>query len=233
MQEFKRLLRYVRPHRFSFIAAMVAMVFVAVFETAIGFLLVPIIGQFTPNCPDASTEVLSFWRFIPEKPWYNAWAAISILLVSFTIAKGIAEYFSSYLMARIGQLAVLDLRSELYGHLIDQPASFFQKHRTNFLVSRLVVSCSAIEQGVTANRRDVRRDSVMLSFYLGAAFYLSWKLMLGAMIIAPIVAYLTSRFSKALRRFADVTFEGNKLLNDAAQEALSNQAIVKAYGRGA
>ena len=109
------------------------MVLVAVFETAIGFLLVPIIEQFTPQCPNAAAEGLSMWKFIPEKPWYSAWAVISILLVSFTIAKGIAEYFSSYLMARIGQLAVLDLRSELYGHLIDQPASFFQRHRTVFL----------------------------------------------------------------------------------------------------
>lgn len=229
MQELRRLLQYVRPHRFSFIAALCSMVLVAVFETAIGFLLVPIIEQFTPQCPNAAAEGLSMWKFIPEKPWYSAWAVISILLVSFTIAKGIAEYFSSYLMARIGQLAVLDLRSELYGHLINQPASFFQRHRTNFLVSRLVVSCSAIEQAVSANLRDVLRESFMLLFYLGAAFYLSWKLMLGAMIIAPIIAYLTSKFSKAVRRFAEVTFEGNKMLNDTAQEALSNNAIVKAY----
>ncbi|MDM7922196.1 MAG: ABC transporter ATP-binding protein, partial [Pyrinomonadaceae bacterium] len=69
----------------------------------------------------------------------------------------------------------------------------------------------------------------MLVFFLGAAFYFNWRLMLGALIIAPIIAFLTGKFSKALRRLAEVSFEGNKMLTDTAQEALSNQAIVKAY----
>jgi subfamily B ATP-binding cassette protein MsbA len=132
-------------------------------------------------------------------------------------------------MAKIGQAAVLDLRRQLYDHLLSQPASFFEKHRTNFLVSRLVVSCSAIEMAVSANLRDVLREGFMLVFFFGAAFYFNWRLMLGAMVIAPIIAFLTTKFSKALRRLAEESFEGNKLLNDVAQETLANQTIVKAY----
>jgi subfamily B ATP-binding cassette protein MsbA len=124
---------------------------------------------------------------------------------------------------------VLDLRRQLYDHLLTQSASFFEKHRTNFLVSRLVVSCSAIEMAVSANLRDVLREGFVLIFFFGAAFYFNWRLMLGAMIIAPIIAFLTTKFSKALRRLAEESLEGNKLLNDTAQETLSNQAIVKAY----
>lgn len=229
MNEFKRLLQYVRPHWLAFALALVAMVGVAVFETATGALLVPIFGQFLPGASSQSETLFSLQRFIPKEPWYQAWLAISILLLSFTICKGIAEYFSSYLMAKIGQSAVLDLRRQLYDHLLSQPASFFEKHRTNFLVSRLVVSCSAIELAVSANLRDVLRESFLLVFFLGAAFYFNWRLMLGALIIAPIIAFLTTKFSKALRRLAEETFEGNKLLTDTAQETLSNQTIVKAY----
>src|SRR5256885_9870389 len=39
-----------------------------------------------------------------------AWKTIASLLLLFTAVKGIAEYFSTYLMARIGQSAVLRLR---------------------------------------------------------------------------------------------------------------------------
>ncbi|HBR58585.1 MAG TPA: hypothetical protein DEA22_14125, partial [Blastocatellia bacterium] len=41
--------------------------------------------------------------------------------------------------------------------------------------------------------------------------------------------FMTSKFSKALRHFAEASFEGNKLLTDTAQEALSNHSIVNAY----
>ena len=121
-------------------------------------------------------------------------------------------------MAKIGQSAVLSLRQELYDHLLEQSASFFENHRTNFLVARLVTSCAAIEFAVSANLRDVLRESILLVFFIGAAFYFNWRLMLGALIIAPIIGILTSKFSKSLRKLAEEAYEGNKLLNDTAQE---------------
>jgi subfamily B ATP-binding cassette protein MsbA len=202
---------------------------VAVFETATGALLVPIFDQFIPAGPQKSKTLFDLHSLIPANDWYRAWMIISGLLLTFTICKGISEYFSSYLMAKIGQSAVLDLRKQLYDHLLSQPAVFFEKHRTNFLVSRLVVSCSAIELAVSSNLRDVLRESFMLAFFLAAAFYYNWRLMLGALVIAPIIAFLTSMFSRALRKLAHESFEGNKLLTDTAQETIANQTIVKAY----
>ncbi|MGI8813177.1 MAG: ABC transporter ATP-binding protein [Pyrinomonadaceae bacterium] len=228
MDDLRRLLKYVKPHWLTFVIAIVAMVMVAVFETATGALLVPIFDQFLPN-PTKSKTLFDLHSLIPRDDWFKAWTVISGLLLGFTICKGIAEYFSSYLMAKIGQAAVLDLRKQLYDHLLSQSAVFFEKHRTNFLVSRLVVSCSAIELAVSSNLRDVLRESFMLTFFLAAAFYFNWRLMLGAFIIAPIIAFLTTKFSKALRKLAEESFEGNKLLTDTAQETLANQTIVKAY----
>lgn len=229
MKDFRRLLKYLKPHLPKFFIAFMAMVFVAIFETAIGALLVPIFDQFLVKSNQQTSTLYNIHNYIPKDDWFQAWIWISGLLLSFTILKGIAEYFSSYLMAKIGQSAVLELRNELYDHLLRQSASFFEKHRTNFLVARLVTSCTAIEYAVSGNLRDVIRESVLLVFFLGAAFYFNWRLMLGALIIAPIIGVLTSKFSKALRKLAEVLFEGNKLLTDTAQETLANQTIVKAY----
>jgi subfamily B ATP-binding cassette protein MsbA len=230
MDDFKRLLQYVKPHWLTFLLALVAMVMVAVFETATGALLVPIFDQFIPNGAQKSKTLFDLHSLVPRDDWYRAWIVISGLLLGFTICKGIAEYFSSYLMAKIGQSAVLDLRKQLYDHLLSQSTVFFERHRTNFLVSRLVVSCSAIELAVSSNLRDVLRESFMLVFFLAAAFYYNWRLMLGALVIAPIIAGLTTMFSKALRKLAEESFEGNKMLTDTAQETIANQTIVKAYG---
>src|SRR5688572_27826414 len=229
MSEFARLLQYVRPHWLTFAFALIAMVLVAVFETATGALLVPIFDQFSPAQQASSQTLFDLQRFIPRDDWYASWAAIAVMLMSFTVLKGIAEYFSSFLMSRIGQTVVLDLRKQLYDHILGQSTSFFERHRTNFLVSRLVVSCAAIELAVSSNLRDVLRESFMLVFFIGAAFYFNWQLMLGALIIGPVIGVLTSKFSRSLRRLAEESFEGNKLLSDTAQETLSNQTIVRAY----
>jgi ATP-binding cassette, subfamily B, bacterial MsbA len=229
MRDLRRLLKYLRPHWPIFTVATIAMSLVGVLEAATGSLIVPILDQaFSPTGSTRTATLFSLQNLIPEDP-LGAWKTISILLIVFTLAKGMAEWLSTYLMARIGQSAVLKLREDLYHHLLAQSATFFERHRTNYLVSRLVTSAAAIETAVTSTVRDMLRESFTLIAFLAASFYYSWRLTLGSLIIAPIIAVLTVKFGKALRNLARESFEGSKELTDTAQEALANQGIVKAY----
>ena len=144
MRDLRRLLKYLTPHWPIFLLATVAMVVVGLLESATGALIVPIFDQALQGAGHRTSTLFGLQRLIPEAP-FGAWRMISILLIAFTLAKGIAEYLSTYLMARIGQAAVLRLRQDLYGHLLSQSATFFERHRTNYLVSRLVSSAAAIE----------------------------------------------------------------------------------------
>jgi subfamily B ATP-binding cassette protein MsbA len=132
-------------------------------------------------------------------------------------------------MAYIGQSSILQLRQDLYAHVLSQSAAFFERHRTNYLVSRLISSAAAIETAVTNTLRDLLRESFTLVAFLVAAFYYNWRLTLGSLLIAPPIAWLTVKFGSSLRKLARESFEGSKHLTDAAQETLANQAIVKAY----
>lgn len=206
------------------------MVLVGVLESAIGGLIVPIFDQafVQGGAGQRTATIFGLQRLIPQDP-FGAWKMISLLLVVFTLVKGVAEYFSTYLMARIGQSSVLRLRQDLYSHLLEQSATFFERHRTNYLVSRLVTSAAAIETAVTSTFRDMLRESFTLIAFLAASFYYSWRMTLGSLVIAPVIAVLTAKFGRALRNLARESFEGSKQLTDTAQEALSNQGIVKAY----
>lgn len=229
MRDLDRLLKYLRPHWAVFTLATCAMVVVGVLESAIGGLIVPIFDQaFSTGSTQRTETLFGLQRLIPAAP-FGAWKMISVLLIVFTLAKGVAEYLSTYLMARIGQSSVLKLRQDLYSHLLRQSATFFERHRTNYLVSRLVSSAAAIETAVTSTIRDMLRESFTLIAFLAASFYYSWRLTLGSLAIAPIIAILTAKFGKSLRNLARESFEGSKQLTDTAQEALANQNIVKAY----
>jgi len=227
MRDLRRLLRYIKPHWQIFALATFAMFLVGVFEIATGALIVPIFDQ-AQGVGSRTETLFGLQRVIPDSG-VNAWTTISILLLLFTLAKGVAAYLSTVWMARIGQSTVYKLRQDLYSHLLNQSASFFERHRTNYLVSRLVSSAAAIEISVANTLRDMLREGFTLIAFLAASFYYSWRLTLASLAIAPIVAVLTARFGTALRNLSRESFEGNKELTDTAQEALSNQTIVKAY----
>jgi subfamily B ATP-binding cassette protein MsbA len=229
MSDLRRLLKYLGPHWPIFTLATMSMLMVGLLESAIGALIVPIFDQaFVHSGGHRTATLFGLQRIIPEAP-FEALKMISILLIVFTLAKGVAEYLSTYLMARIGQSAVLKLRQDLYNHVLAQSATFFERHRTNYLVSRLVSSAAAIETAVTSTIRDMLRESFTLIAFLTASFYYSWRLTLGSLAIAPIIVVLTAKFGKSLRNLARESFEGSKRLTDTAQEALANQGIVKAY----
>src|SRR6266436_2896152 len=229
MRDLRRLLRYIKPHWETFTLATIAMALVGLLEIAIRSLVVPIFDQVLTKGGGQRTQTLFGLQHLIPESGLAAWKTISLLLLTFTLAKGVAEYFSTFLMARIGQSAVLKLRQNLYSHLLNQSASFFERHRTNYLVSRLVTSAAAIETAVTSTLRDMLRESFTLICFLGASFYYSWRMTLGSLAITPVVALLTARFGTAMRNLSRESFEGNKELTDTAQEALSNQIIVKAY----
>jgi subfamily B ATP-binding cassette protein MsbA len=230
MQDFKRLLKYLRPHWKTFVFATIAMICLGIFESATVALTAPIFKQFfDPESIKKTPTLYGLENYIPENDFYGTWMVIGGMLILFTIASGISEFFSSYLMAKIGQSAVLQLRRELYGHILQQSTNFFERHRTNYLVSRLVASATVIETAVSLTLRDLLRESILLVIFLSAAFYVNWRLMLGALILVPIIALITSKVSKSLRRLSEESFEGNKLLTDTVQESLANHTIVKAY----
>ncbi|MBA3438267.1 MAG: ABC transporter ATP-binding protein [Pyrinomonadaceae bacterium] len=232
MHDLRRLLDYLKPHWVKFTFATLAMLAVGLLQSAIGALIVPIFDQaFQQNGsvdPQRTPTLFGLQHIIPDGG-LAAWRTISVLLVVFAICKGVAEYLSTYLMARVGQEAVLSLRQNLFTHLLTQSADFFERHRTNYLVSRLVSSSGAIETAVTSTLRDMLRESFKLAAFLAASFYYSWRLTLGALLIAPLIAALTAKFGRALRNLSRESYEGNQRLVDTAQEALANHTIVKAY----
>jgi subfamily B ATP-binding cassette protein MsbA len=230
MRDLRRLLRYLLPHTGTFIIATIAMIVVGILESATVALIVPIFDQALarPGVSQRTPTLFGLQQLIPTSG-LAAFRTIALLLIVFTVVKGIAEYFSTYLMAYIGQSAILRLRQDLYNHLLLQSAAFFERHRTNYLVSRLISSAAAIDAAVTHTLRDLLREGFTLIIFLCALFYFNWRLALGSLLIAPPIALLTIRFGTSLRKLARESFEGSKHLTDTAQEALANQNIVKAY----
>jgi ABC-type multidrug transport system fused ATPase/permease subunit len=62
MNEFIRILKYLRPHLLTFVLATVAMILVALFETATMALLVPILTRLTIPAPELKVRRFSICR---------------------------------------------------------------------------------------------------------------------------------------------------------------------------
>jgi ATP-binding cassette, subfamily B, bacterial MsbA len=234
MHEFRRLLGYLRPYIGSFFSAMFLMLMVAVLEGATRALLVPITdrlsvaGRAVKELPSAS-NLVDFNRYLPSD-FHQAMYLIAVLLIVFTVVKGIAEFGSNYTMARVGQRAVFDLRCALYDHIIRQSARFFSGHHTNVLTSHLVNDVEKVDNAVSRTMNDALRESFTLVVFLFAVFKLNWKLASYALLLGPFVYAATVYFSRRLRRTWTWVQEGYQDILNLAQETISGNRVVKAFG---
>jgi subfamily B ATP-binding cassette protein MsbA len=233
-EDFFRLLSYVRPYGGTLLLALFLMNAVALLEGALRSLLVPISdgllasGGVLASAPRAK-NLVDFHRYLPlesEQGWY--WLAALMILI--TLAKGVAEFSSHYLMARIGQRAVFDLRCALYDHLLRQSAPFFSRHPTNVLTAHLVNDVEKIEMAVSRTLADALRESFTLIVFLVIVFKLNWKLALLALGLGPLVVHATVYFGRHLRRTGRRVQEGYEQILNVAQETLSGNLVVKAFG---
>jgi subfamily B ATP-binding cassette protein MsbA len=166
-------------------------------------------------------------------PKVSLWTTIAILMVLFTILKGLALFFSNYLLTSVGQRVIVQLRQELFTHILRQSADFFARHRSTDLTTHIISDVERVQQAVTVLLSDTLRESFTLLALLTYAFYLNWQLATFSLVVVPLVYSLTVRFGRRLRRTSHSTQEGIQEVLSIAQEVITGQRVVKAFVREA
>ena len=154
--------------------------------------------------------------------------AWSILLSYFL--KGLGSYFSSYLMADVGQHVVLDVRNGLFRHTLGQSTAFFKARSTGQLLSRLTNDVGQIQQVVSETMGDLLRESIAVVGYVSLLFIYDTGLALVCLTGAPLVLYPLVRLGKALRKTTRRSQEHLETMSHVATEAFTGLRIVKAFG---
>jgi subfamily B ATP-binding cassette protein MsbA len=205
-----RLFGYARPYRGRFAAAIAAMVVYAAATAAVAALIRPVIDQVLPK-----GEGLSRW-------------CTQLLLVY--VVKGLGAYASAFVMTDIGQRVVRDLRDQLFRHILDQSATFFTRHTTGQLMSRITNDVNQVQQAVSETMGDLMREGLSLVGLAIYLFYLDARLALVAVTGAPLVVYPLVRFGKRIRSTTRRSQEQLEHLSHVTAEAFTGHRIVKAFG---
>ena len=231
MQDFRRLLTFIRPFFNLLAVAFVLLVFAGGVEVLINALAAPLFDSVLAQ--GAVSRVAPQLRFIYELLgiteenvlWRVAWG-----LVLFTAMKGVCLYLSNYSMTYVGQQVVVALRSALYNHLTMQSLAYFSAHSTGKLMARVISDVEKLQETVSSTLTDFIREIILLLFLLGWIFYIDWRMALMALLVAPPILISTLELGKRARRYGGRSQECLAGLSNILQETISGQRVVKAFG---
>lgn len=213
MTVYRRLLLYLRPYLYrAFLPAVVCMVLFSATNGVLPFLVEYVFDDIFAD------KDLTALKTLP---------LIIILTFSFRSA---CNFGHIYLMEYVGQRIVEDLRNTLNAHLQSLSLSFFQRHPTGTLISRVTNDTLLVRQALTQATASMMRDATTLMVLVTVAFIKDWVLASIAFIAFPATILPLMRIYQKVRRLSRKGQGSLGYLSALLQETIQGTRVVKAFG---
>jgi subfamily B ATP-binding cassette protein MsbA len=207
----RRLMRMVLSHKRLLALGLVA--------TGISASTEPMIARLT----GVLTDQALFSKDFASVAW------VPVAFVGLFIVRGIAVFGGSYLLNRVSQAVLVDLRMAMFDRMLRWPSPTFENTPSGTVISKFINEASnALNLAAEAMSTAVR-DSLIVVGLLAMLFYYNWQLTLVTLVIAPPIGLVLRSLSRRLRR---LNVENQVLLGEltrTVQEAHEGQRVVKVY----
>ncbi|NWJ47820.1 MAG: ABC transporter ATP-binding protein [Chloroflexi bacterium] len=125
---------------------------------------------------------------------------ILLLFILATVAGFVTRYLRAYLMQKVGQFVVRDLRVQLFKKLLSHSLGFFDRYPAGSLIGRLTSDMDAINDLLGLGAVAIVADVVALLAILITMFLLDWRLALVSLAVMPILFFVSFFFRGVMRR---------------------------------
>ena len=163
----------------------------------------------------------------------GAWPAVAGaagLLALAALARGTSRVLSRLRFLHTARYVEVDLRQDLLARLLDQETAFFDRHRTGDLLSRFTNDLANLRMMAGFGLLTIVNALLIYSFSLVLLLTLSPRLTLIGLLPYPLLLLVVKRLSRSLLQRSSAVQEGLGQVSEAVEEAVSGQAVVRAYG---
>ena len=208
-----RLLPYLKPFRLP-----IALVLLCV----LAYTLLGLVGPYLMG--------VAIDRFMGGKDVDGLLNIALLMLLSYFFFNGFTA-IANWVMARVSQQALRDLRRDLFAHLQGLSIRYFDTHSAGELMSRLTNDIDAINTAVSQNVTSLIASVLSLIGIVVTMFLLNHWLALATLLIVPVMAFFTNFIATYTRKGFRSLQKQLGGMNAVIEEAISGQKVVKAFRR--
>jgi len=213
VQAYFRLLTYLKPYIWPyFTLGMICMLGFGATDGTIPFLVQHIMDDVFARKDQATLSYLP------------------LLVVAIFAFRGVMNFGQSYLNDYVGLRIINDVRNQLNRHFQSLSVSFFHRHPSGTLLSRVNSDVSLLRYSITDALASFLKDSTSLIVLMVVAFLKDWVLASIAFFVFPASVLPIMRLSRKIKRFTRRGQISTGMLTALLQESIQGNRIVKAFG---
>src|SRR5208282_5408845 len=218
----RRLLGYLRPYRarvgfavlLSLVSSLLAIAGPLLLKVTVDRYLVPALAGRLSDADAMHGVGIIVWLFL---------AALSMRFA--------LDYVQTRMMQRVGQLAMYDLRRELFDRLQRLPLAFFDRNPLGRLVTRVTTDVDTLNDLFASGVVAMLGNCFMLAAIVVAMLKLDWRLALAAFGVIPLIVVVTLLFRRSVRDANRRIRVAIARINSFLQEHISGMTIVQLFNR--
>lgn len=207
----KRFLQYYKPHK-----KLLCMDMTASFLVAIIGIIYPVVTRKMLN------------ELIPNKE-YQMIIFFGITLLLLYVLRMLLRYFIQYQGHMMGVKMQAQMRSDMFNHLENLPYSFYDKHETGKIMSRMTNDLMDISELAHHGPENIIISSISIitSFvYLGT---INWGLTLIIFICVPVLLFVSMFLRVRMREAFAESRKSIAQINASLQSSISGIRVTKAF----
>lgn len=215
-----------RPRKKQLLLALVAMLLDAVFTVFRPWPLKVVIDRVLSRKP-TRVPFIRAWldsaSFTRSEILYGACVATFVIAV----VTGLLTYYYTHVMGRVGQRFVYELRRNLFAHMQRLSLHFHDRQRTGDLTARLTSEVQAIQDMIANGLIMLGSNFFLLTGMLALMFWLSWRMALATLSVAPLLLWVVFRYTRRLKTAAREARLSIRRMAALANETLASIRIVQ------
>lgn len=216
---FRRLVGYLRPHRFKLLAVLVT----AIISTVFSILSPKIMGQ-------ATDKLFEGFMSGSGIDFQGIWVII-MTLAGLYVVSSLFGFFQQYLMAGVAQKTVYKLRNDVNEKLEKLPLKFYDSRTNGDILSRVVNDVDNISNTLQQSLTQLITSIVTLVGVIVMMLTISPLLTLILVLTLPLSFIVIGMIAKRSQTYFKAQQAHLGELNGHVEEMYTGHAVVKAYGR--
>jgi len=242
MGEYIRFLKFVKPHLWVMIFAIICMILSSSLAGVSLGMIIPVVDNIltgknivlpaTQHVPDFLLNIIDKINRMPKGLLLN-WVVIIVSILF--LLKETFLFFQTCFMNQLGQSVLRDVRQVIYEKLLKLSNDFYSSVKTGELVSRVTFDVGTIVNSITEGLTDLLWQPIQLIIYIVILvwikiyFSISLGLILVTVFIFPLMAFPVIKIGNKLRKISTSTQESMSDINSLLFETIYGISIVKSF----
>jgi len=146
-------------------------------------------------------------------------------------ASALLTYFMNVVVINLTQKVVFRMRKEVFDKLLDLPVSYFDTRQAGDLISRISYDIDTVNSSLSTDVIQVCTTVITVVGAFCSMLYLAPAMLVVFLVTLPITFIFTSSRVKYIKPLFRTRSKKLGELNGMAEELISGQKTIKAYGR--